>query len=477
MTDIMKKLYSWQECADFDIKKVYELYRDYVSKSQVDLIGSFGFGRQVAVRAEGMYIYTSDGRQILDFTGGIGVLNHGHNHPEILDARKEYQKQKRMEVHKNFLSPYIAGLSHNISKLLPEDLDISYFCNSGAEAVEGAVKLAYKFHDGKRKHILHADISFHGKLLGAAGLTGSPELDFDFPTIPNVESFKYNNIDSVKDLVSRIRKPNGKSDIYAIVVEPLNASSLRECSAEFLKDLREICYGEGIILIFDEVYTGWAKTGELFNFMGKGVVPDIVTYAKSFGGGKASISGYTTRSPFYRKAYDNLNDATLHSTTFNGFGEECITAIEAINILVKDDYVERSKKIDQRLSNGLRSLKEKYPALIDEFRGSGALHGIILNSDINPIIESLISFLPAKVFKDERFVAKLITGSIISELFNTHNILTFYGSNWEIPLIISPSLIIRDEELDRFLSALDKTLAIGKHKLILNFLKQRVLKK
>lgn len=471
------KLFTWQQCVEFDIEKVQELYRDYVSRSQADLIGSFGFGRAVAVRSEGMYIHTSDGRQILDFTGGIGVLNHGHNHPRILAARIEYERQKRMEVHKNFLSQYIAGLSHNIAQLLPEDLDISYFCNSGAEAVEGAVKLAYKYHDGNRKYVLHSDISFHGKLLGAAGLTGSPELDFKFPTIPNVESFIYNNIDSVRHTVSKFRDPNGESDIYAIVLEPFNASTLLECSEEFLKELRRICSTEGIVLIFDEVYTGWAKTGELFNFIKKGVVPDIVTYAKSFGGGKSSISGYTTRTPFYRKAYDNLNDATLHSTTFNGFGEECITAIEAINVIIEDDYVSKSKRIYERLNPGLKNLQGKYPDLIDDVRGSGALNGVIINKDINPIIKSAISFLPAKVFKDERFMAKLITGSVISELFNTHNILTFYGSNREIPLIISPSLIISDEELDRFLDALDKTLAIGKNKLILNFIKQKYFKK
>ena len=470
-------LYSWQECAEFDIEKIQGLYREYVSKSQVDLIGSFGFGRAVAVRAEGVYIYTSDGRQILDFTGGIGVLSHGHNHPRILAARMEYQKQKKMEVYKNFLSQYVAGLSHNIGKLLPEDLDISYFCNSGAEAVEGAVKLAYKYHDGQRKYILHSDISFHGKLLGAAGLTGSPELDFDFPTIPNTESFEYNNIENIKKLVSQIRKPDGISDVYAIILEPFNASTLRECSAAFLKELRDICNKEGIVLIFDEVYTGWAKTGELFNFIKKEVIPDILTYAKSFGGGKSSISGYTTRTPFYRKAYDNLNDSTLHSTTYNGFGEECITAIEAINIVVEDDYVGKSKRIGKLLSRGLKDLQEKYPELIEDVRGSGALHGIILNKDINAFIKSLISFLPAKVFKDERFMAKLITGSVISELFNTHNILTFYGSNKEIPLIISPSLVITDEELDRFLDALDKTLAVGKRKLVLNFIKQKYLKK
>lgn len=469
----MSRLYNWQECAEFDINKINELYKEYVNKSQAMMVGSFRFGRAIAVRAEGMYIYTSDGRKLLDFTGGSGVLNHGHNHPRILSARIEYQKQKRMEVHKNFLSPYIAGLSYNIAQLLPEDLNISYFCNSGAEANEGAVKLAYKYHEGNRRYILHADISYHGKLLGSAGLSGTPEFNFKFPTISNVESFKYNDIESINSIVSKCRKPDGDSDIYAIIIEPFSASSLRECSSDFLRKLREICTKEKIILIFDEVYTGWAKTGELFNFMQKGVVPDIVTYSKSFGGGKSSISGYTTRTPIFRKAYDNLSDATLHSTTYNGFGEECVTAIEAINIIVEDDYVGKAKRIHQHLNNGLKRLKEKYPDLIDEVRGSGALHGILLNKDINPVIKSAINALPARVFKDERFMAKLITGAVMAELFNTHNILTFYGENWDVPLLISPPLIVTDEEIEKCLDALDKTLSLGKTKLILNFLKQK----
>lgn len=101
-----KRLYTWQECSVFDISTTQKLYRTYVNSSQVDLIGSFGFGRITAESAQGMYIHTTDGRRILDFTGGIGVLNHGHNHPRILAARIEYQKQEKMEIHKNILSPY-----------------------------------------------------------------------------------------------------------------------------------------------------------------------------------------------------------------------------------------------------------------------------------------------------------------------------------------------------------------------------------
>lgn len=472
-----KKLFTWQECSDFDIATVQQLYREYVSASQVELIGSFGFGRTTIVKAQGMYLYTAQEEKILDFTGGIGVLNHGHNHPRILRARQQFAEQLKPEVHKNYLSGYIAGLSHNIAQLLPEDLHVSYFCNSGAEAVEGAVKMAYKYHAGARHYILHSNISFHGKLLGAAGLTGSPELHFKFPTIPCIHAFIYNDISSLKALIEKYRKPDHESDIFAIVLEPFNASSLRECSHEFLKELRQICRKENIILIFDEVYTGWAKCGELFCFMNHGIVPDILTYAKSFGGGKSSISGYTTRKEIFKKAYDNLCDATLHSTTYNGFGEECATAIEAINIVVEENFVENSKRIHARLTAGLKALQSKYPDFIKECRGSGALNGLIFNDEISGILKTILNVIPGEAFKDPRFPAKLIASSVISEMYNTHRILTFFGSNREIPFIISPSLIVTDEEIDFFLKALDETLSVGKYKLLTKFVLFKYSKK
>ncbi len=473
MSDSRPRLYTWQECRDLPVREVQQLYRDHVNPGQVDLIGSFGFGRITAVRAEGMYIETTDGRRILDFTGGIGVLSHGHNHPEILAARRAYAEAKSPEVHKNFLSQYIAGLSHNIAQLLPGDLDISYFCNSGAEAVEGAVKMAYKYHDGRRGSIAHADIAFHGKLLGSAGLTGSPELRFAFPTIPNIRRFAYDDIESVEKLVAACRTENGECDLYAIILEPLNASSLRECSPEFLRELRRLCDQERIVLIFDEVYTSWSKTGALFYFMHEGISPDIVTYAKSFGGGKASISGYTARKPIFTQAYGKLQDAILHSTTYNGFGEETITAMEAIRIVVEDDFVGRAQRIHQRLQPGLLRLQEKHPGLISEVRGRGALQGVILDPELGKPIQTVLNMVPMDLFKDPRFGAKLLTSSVISELFNRHEILSFYGDNREIPLLVSPSLIVQDEEIDRFLEALDATLSLGKTKLLVKFAMQK----
>jgi len=468
------KTLSLEDVESLNVSDVWDMYRSFVSSSQVDLIGSFLFGRELAEYSEGCYIFTKD-RKILDITGGIGVLNHGHNHPRILEVRRKFSEKKRMEVHKNFLSPYVAALSHNVAQLLPGDLNISYFPNSGAEAVEGAIKMAYKFHNGQRKNVLYSNISFHGKLLGAASVTGSPELHFDFPKIPGTIPYEFNNIESIERIVEKHKNISGEIDIYAILVEPLNASSMRHCSEDFLQKLRKICDRHKIVLIFDEVYTGWGKTGALFNFMHyDGLLPDIVTYAKSFGGGKSSISGYTARESIFRKAYDNLSDATLHSTTYYGFGEECVTAIEAINILVDEDLVGNAKRIGVQLGDGLCALREKYPHMISDVRGSGALWGIIINTGITKKIFSVISkVVPSGVLSDENFLEKLVTASVISELYVKHNILSYYGSNTEIPLIISLPLVATEIEVSIALKAIDQTLERGTANLVTSFVKNK----
>ncbi|WP_030246959.1 aspartate aminotransferase family protein [Streptomyces sp. NRRL S-350] len=470
----MSELLTVEQAESMTTEQVHDLYRRYVSRSQVSLIGSFGFGRDLVDHAEGAWIHLRDGRRILDFTGGVGVLNHGHNHPRILAARRRFQEARRMEVHKNYLSPYVAALSHNLATLLPGDLNVSYFPNSGAEAVEGAVKLAYKYHRGHRGTVLHTDIAFHGKLLGAGSLTASPEVHFPYPEIPGTDTFAYDDLDSFRLALERHTSTAGECDVYAVALEPFSASSLRECSPHFLREVRRICTERDIVLIFDEVYTGWGKTGALFHFMHHpGLVPDIVTTSKSFGGGKASISGYIAREPIFRAAYDNLADATLHSTTYYGFGEETATALEAVAVAVEEDFPGRARDLGERLGKGLDELAARHPKLVRQVSGRGALHGVFLTP--GPSIPSrLREKLPTSVAKDPQAVPKLLTAAVVSALYRDHGILTFFGSNRAIALIASPPLVAQADEVDLFLNALDEVLAQGPARLLAGLVKEKV---
>jgi putrescine aminotransferase len=464
-------LLSLDDCEELSARQVHDLYRRYVNRSQVRLMTSFGFGRELVDHAEGAYLYLRDGRRVLDFTGGVGVLNHGHNHPRILAARRRFAQRRRMEVHKTYFSPYVAALGHNLAQLLPGDLSMSFLPNSGAEAVEGAVKLAYKYHGGRRGTILHADISFHGKLLGSGSLTGAARHQFAYPGIPGVVPFAYGDLDSVRAAVAA-----HPGDVYAILIEPFSASTIRWCSEEFLRGLRELCTAEDIVLIFDEIYTGWGKTGSLFHFMRyPGLVPDVLTTSKSFGGGKSSISAYVAREPVLRRAYDNPTDALLHSTstTYYGFGEECATAIEAVNIAVEDDYPGRARRIERLLGPGLQRIAKQHPDAVARVAGAGALWGVFI--DGGPRVLDLAARLaPAGLARDPRLRTKLVTAAVVNALYRDHDVYAYYALNGENPLVVGPPLVAGPDEVEYFLDSLDAVLGQGLTRLLTRFVAQKV---
>jgi len=470
----MTHLITLDSCEQLTARQVHDLYRRHVNRSQVSLMTSFGFGRELVERAEGAWLWTRDGRRILDFTGGVGVLNHGHNHPRILAARKRFQDRHRMEVHKTYFSPYIAALSHNLAQVLPGDLNMSFFPNSGAEAVEGAVKLAYKFHGGKRNTILRADIGFHGRLLGSGGLTGTG--GFRFPEIPDVLTFPYGDLDAVRSLVTSARTARGGCDVYAVIVEPFSASTMRSCTEEFLRGLRELCDAEGIVLIFDEIYTGWGKTGSLFYFMRHpGLVPDVLTTSKSFGGGKSSISAYVAREPVFRKAFDNMADSVVHSTstTYYGFGEETATAIEAVNIAVEDDYPRRARDIERILAPGLQRIHKAHPDTVAGIAGAGALFGVFLDGGPK-ILDLAAKIAPRGLMADPNFRIKLITCAVVDALYRDHGIYAYYTLNGDNPLVAAPPLVVEPADVEYFVDSLDATLAKGLPRLLTRFVREKV---
>jgi putrescine aminotransferase len=470
-----KKLITVSEAKKLDIDEVQNLYKNYISKSQTNFFKNFSFGNDLIEKAEGSYIYSKN-KKILDLTGGIGVLNHGHNHPRIITERIKFQSEKRMEVHKLFFSQYLAALSYNVAQILPGDLNRSFFPNSGAEAIDGAIKLAYKYHQGKRKFILHSNISFHGKTIGAVNISGSKEINFNYQKMLSTDQYEFNNFLSIEQKIKDLKKNDQLC--YAIIVEPLSASTLKKSDDEFLKKVRNLCNQENIILIYDEIYSGWCKTGDLFNFFSSTTIPDILVFAKSFGGGKASISGYTVRDNIMEKTYDNPDDFSLQSSTFNGFGEESITAIEAINIIFDQNYEEKSKKIGKFLRQILNNLKAKHPNIVDEIRGSGGFQGFTLKSLFNQQIENiLVKFIPVKSYRDKNFFKKILCASIINHMYKNYNILTFGSYQSDVLFKVSPIIETNIDDLKFFENKIDKTMQIGVINLVSEFIKYKFIKK
>ena len=467
----MKTLLSVKDCEKLKLSEIKKIYKKNVSKSIVNLYEAFSFGNELIKKAEGQYIFTKSGKKILDFTAGLGVLNLGHNNQNILKERTKFQKSKKMEVYKNFLSPYIAGLSKNLSEIIPGDLNYSFFCNSGAEAIDGCIKISYKFHKGKRKYILHTDRSFHGKLLGSLSVSES-QRKFEFPKIPNTKKFKFNDIKSLKRLVKNLRKKNGESNIYAIIVEPFSASSLDGCDKEFLLEARKITKKNNIVLIFDEIYTGFYKTGRLFYYLKYNISPDVLAISKSLGGGKSSISGYISNGKVALNSYDNINDALLHTTTYNGFGEECVTAITSINEMLKNRYDLKSIALGNYLDQKLFELKKSNKKIF-QIKGEGCLRGIIFDIDLN--FFKLFKIIPNSFFKNKLFLKKLIVVSIMEELYSKYNILTTFKDNKNITLCVEPTLVTSKKNVDYFIKSLSKILDGSISKLVFKIIKNKII--
>lgn len=464
------KLISVKEAYNLSYKSCRKFYDLYLNKNQSSILSKFSYGKVLFKKSKGMYLFTDDGRKILDFSGGIGVLNHGHNDEGILRTRINFQIKNNVEVHKTIFSRYTAALAHNLAQIMPKNLNKSFFCNSGAESVEGAIKAAFKYHKSNRKYVLHSDISFHGKTIAAHSLSGSLDQSL-FPKVDNVISFKHNKISSLKSQIDRFKKKNGESNIYAIIIETFINSSLEECHEDFLKELFKICKKNKIIIIFDEVYTGWGKTGYLFHFFKyKNLIPDIVCMSKSMGGGKSSISAYITNSKIYSKVYENSQDAFLHTTTYNGFGEECLTALESMNIIINKKLDEKSKKSGEYIKLKLLKLKNKYPKNIKEIKGIGCLQGIILSNNL--IDKAAILFNKSKTLKKKKSLLNKVPAAALSDyIFKNFGIYTVLSENKDTVIFsIAPSLIVEKKHINYFFNSLDSSLNYGIDKIIRNFI-------
>jgi len=426
-------------------QEIQAYYEQYVNPWQVEEARLHGIADWEMTHATGMHLFTREGKEIVDFMAGSSMLNLGHNHPRILKARRWYNEKKGMEVWKTFLSPYLAALSHNLAALSPDDLCYPFFCNSGSEAIEGALKIASKYQGKRKKCVVYTDASSHGSTHAALSISGAETVARSYHRLlDDCVSIPFGNWQAFEQVI--VERGGKRNDIVAIVTEAICSNGVLIPPDDYLPKLRELCDTYKILLIVDEVSNGLGRTGKMFSFEHAVVTPDIYTIAKSLGGGKCSTAAYVARKRIFRRAYGSLNDSTLHTTTFNGFGEESVTALECLNILVDEQLVENAQKLGEHLQQGLRALVESYPQWIREVRGIGLL--------------AAIEFLPIKGKRStlDELYEGFPTGRVIYHLLHKHQTLTFARSARRDCLHISPPLIVSKIQIDSFLQALDEVL-------------------
>jgi len=314
-------------------------------------------------RAEGIYMYDKEGKAYTDLISGVSVSNIGHRHPKVVSAIKEQlDKYMHLMVYGEYIQTPQVKLAEAIVNLLPERFESCYFVNSGSEANEGALKLAKRYT--KRAKIVAFNNAYHGSTHGVLSVLGNEDFKNSFrPLLPGVSFLDFNNIEQLKEI---------NNEVAAVIIEPIQGEAgvvLPENN--FLKKLRERCDEVGALLIFDEIQTGFGRTGKMFAFEHYDAEPDIITFAKGLGGGMpigAFVSSKEIMSKFTH------NPVLGHITTFGGHPVSCASALANINVLVEEEIV---KDVDKK---GQLFLKYLNHSEFKTYRGKGLFWAVEVES-------------------------------------------------------------------------------------------------
>jgi acetylornithine/N-succinyldiaminopimelate aminotransferase len=318
-------------------------------------------GLEIA-RAEGSWLYCVDGRRYLDLIAGIGVSALGHGHPAVLAAIGEQAgRHLHVMVYGEYVIESQARLARYLADLLPTGLNRIYFTNSGAEAMEGALKTARKHT--RRRAFVAFDGAYHGDTMGALALAGNPSFRGPFEPLPGpVRHLPFEDLAALDAI---------DSDVAAVVIEPVQAEAgVRMPHVEFMRALRERCDRSGSMLVFDEVLTGFGRTGRLFGWQHFGVVPDLMVLAKALGGG-LPLGVFCGRDEVLATL---AHDPPLgHITTFGGHPLSCAAGLAALRVIVEERLCDRANVVGAALRERLSALVG--PEII-AVRGPGLLIGI-----------------------------------------------------------------------------------------------------
>ncbi len=429
-------------------KEVVEKSKMFLSASMAATESALSFDRQYT-RAEGCSLYDSEGNEYLDFVGGFGSVNVGHNHPRILEAlRKIEYYPKIMQTAMQHLT---AALAENLARVTPGDLSRTFFCNSGAEAVEGALKLARGVT--QRPRFVYCIGAFHGKTLGALSVMGREKYRRPFePLLPNTTAVPYGDLEALEKELST-------GDVAAFIVEPIQGEAgVVLPPPGYLAGARELCTKYNVLLIADEVQTGFGRTGKMFACEWENVVPDVLCLAKALGGGIVAAGAYVTMDRHWRKVYGSLDKALVHSSTFGGYWGNalaCAVGIRTLEIIRDENLAEEARVKGEYFLGKLNSLKGKYP-VVKDVRGKGLLIGLELTDKETGLISKLSFGVLDKL-------AQEYMGTLVAiELMNRYRIATVYSLNNPNVIRLEPPLTVSGNQLDFVAEAINEVLSGSK---------------
>lgn len=408
-----------QEDADRAAAQTLEDYGNFVNEGMARLYRFMGF-TGIEWENSGATVKDIYGKEYID-CAGYGVFIHGHRHPKVVEAVKR-QLDRFPLSNRTLPQKPVTDLARLLAEVTPGGLQYTFFCNSGTEAIEGALKLARAYTG--RKGYVSTHGGFHGKSYGSLSASGRELYREPFyPLIPGFTHVPFGDAQAVEKAVSR--------DTAAVILEPIQGEGgVQIPPDDYLQRVREICDHQGALLILDEVQTGLGRTGKMFACQHWGVIPDIMCLAKALSGGVIPIGAFIATpevfEPFNTNPY-------LHSSTFGGNPLACAAGYAAVQALLEEGLVDRAARLGEYALGRLSRLKQEFPRVIADVRGRGLLIGV--------------------EFADEG-----AGGFIISSLLD-RGVIVLHSLNKHKVIRVTPPAVITDEQLDRALDAFVESVA------------------
>jgi ornithine--oxo-acid transaminase len=416
----------------------YELHERHLNHQLGRVLKTIGFDR-FYVRGEGSYLFDAEGERYLDLLSGFGVFALGRSHPSLKAALHQAIDLDLPNMVQMDCALLPGLLAEQLVARCDESINRVFFCNSGAEAIESAIKFSRQAT--KRPRILYAEHAFHGLTTGALSLNGGADFREGFgKLLPGTAAVPFGDIAA---LWAELKK----GDVAAFIAEPIQGKGVYMAPDEYWLEAQELCRKHKTLLVLDEVQTGLGRTGKFFCFEHYGLHPDIITVSKALSGGYVPVGAVLTSDRVFSSVFSSLEKALKHSTTFGRNQLAMVAGLATLHAFEEENIVERARKTGIAFEEALAPLVDRYE-MFHEVRGKGLMIGLEFGAPTSKALRRRFNTL-------EHMRPAMFAQMTVVPLFHRHRILTQVAADNVNIIKLLPPLICGQEEIDYFVKALD----------------------
>jgi len=419
----------------------FSLHEEHLNTQIVRVLKTIGYDR-VYTRAKGAYLYDQDDQEYLDLLSGFGVYAMGRNHPTVVQALKDVLDHELPDMVQMDVSLLSGLLAEALLKRCPPKISKMFFCNSGTEAVEAAIKFAR--YTTKRDRVVYCEHGYHGLTLGALSLNGENVFREGFgPLLPGCASVPFN------DLAALEKALQGR-DVAAFIVEPIQGKGVNVPDDDYLPGVQALCQKYGTLFVADEIQCGLGRTGKFWAIEHWGVEPDMICMAKALSGGFVPVGAVAMTSQVMEAVFNRMDRAVVHGSTFSKNNMAMAAGLATLKIIEDEKLIENAAKIGGELMIGMQALADRYE-LFKAVRGKGLMMAMEFGSPKSLSLKAAWSMLEAA---NKGLFSQMIT----IPLFKNHRILSQVAGHGMNVVKFLPPLVINERDRDWILGALDEVI-------------------